>query len=367
MRRTLAFAFLIGFFSCQSSDDQPNTIPKTLYWGADWSFYAEMKDNNVVYSDYLGQAADPIELAKQSGMNIGRLRLWHSPTSGRSNLTEVKQTALKLKQQGMAFLLDIHYSDTWADPAHQTIPSAWEDLTLEELKTAVYLYTKNVMLDMQAQNTVPEFVQIGNETDSGFLWDHGRVWGTFNDNWPDYAALISRAIDGVREVSPDAKVILHYSTVEHALSFFNELAEFNLDFDVIGLSYYPIYQSKDLAFIQSKINELANFRQKEVMIVETAYPFTLDYADNTNNIMGLPQQLADNYPATIDGQKLFVEKLRTIMREVPNNRGLGVIYWAPDWVAFPGNESTSTGGSSWENQALWDFEHKALPALDLYE
>lgn len=365
MYRTFAFVALVMMLSCQSSDEQAGEARK-FYAGADWSFYAEMRDHNVTYADHLGQTADPIELGKQNGMNIGRLRLWHSPPSMRSNLAEVKQTALKLKQQNMAFLLDIHYSDTWADPAHQTVPAAWENLTPDELKTAVYQYTKDVLLELKAQNTTPEFVQVGNETDSGFLWNHGRVWGAFEANWPNYAGLISRSIDAVREVAPKAGIILHYSTVEHAMAFFDKLGPFALDYDIIGLSYYPAFQTKDLSLVQTKINQLAAVHQKNIMIVETAYPFTLDYNDNANNIVGLPQQLIPGFPADANGQKLFVRQMLDLMRAVPDNRGIGVIYWAPDWVAFDGNQSTSTGGSAWENQALWDFEHKALPALDAF-
>lgn len=366
MRLTLAFLLLFVFFGCQSSDEQPNISPEKFYAGVDWSFYAEMRDHNVVYYNSLEQPADPIELAAQSGMNIGRLRLWHSPASGRNNLSEVKQTALKLKQQQMAFMLDIHYSDTWTDPGNQTIPSAWQDLTLDELKTAVYQYTKEVLLELKSQNTSPEFVQIGNETDSGFLWNHGRVWGDFEENWPNYASLVSRAIDAVREVSPTSKVILHHSKVELARFFFDELESYDLDYDVIGLSYYPVYQTKDLSVVQTRLNELAANFGKKIMIVETAYPFTLDWDDNSNNIVGLESQLIQGYPATTQGQKQFLAAMIQIVKSIPENNGIGVVYWAPDWIAFDGNDVTSTGGSSWENQALWDFNHTALPALEAF-
>src|SRR5690606_32511821 len=105
---------------------------------------------------------------------------------------------------------------------------------------------------------------------------------------------------------------------------------------------------------------------KKIMIVETAYPFTLGYDDNLANFIGDNSQIIPGYPATPAGQKAFLEKMTEIMQAIPNGKGIGWIYWAPDWVAFDGNEAMSTGGSAWENQALWDFEHKALPALGAF-
>ena len=135
---------------------------------------------------------------------------------------------------------------------------------------------------------------------------------------------------------------------------------------VIGLSYYPQFQTKDLAVVQTKLNALAANFDKEIMVVEVAYPFTLGYDDNLGNFIGSADQIIPAYPATPQGQKDFLIKMTAILKNIPNNKGLGWIYWAPDWVAFDGNETTSTGGSSWENQALWDFAHKALPAFDAF-
>jgi arabinogalactan endo-1,4-beta-galactosidase len=333
----------------------------------DLSAQMELESYNLDYKDGNNNAINLLDFVKIKGVNLVRLRLWHSPTDGQNTLAKVKLYALKLKQRNINFMLDIHYSDTWADPAHQTPPMVWQSLSLVQLKNEVYLYTKDVMTQLKNQGTLPDFVQIGNETDSGFLWNFGKVWNSFNTNWSNYADLVKQGILAVREENgTNTKIILHHSNIENAQYFFNELVLYNIDYDVIGLSYYPQYGTKDLNVVQTKLNYLANTFDKKVMIVEVAYPFSLGWQDNSNNITGLASQIIPEYSATPNGQKLFLEQVATIVKNIPNNKGLGFVYWAPDWIAFTGNGATSTLGSSWENQCLFDFDHNALPAFDVF-
>jgi len=160
--------------------------------------------------------------------------------------------------------------------------------------------------------------------------------------------------------------MLHNSSVEKAIYFFEELKPFNIDFDIIGLSYYPQFHIKDINQVQSKLNELALTFDKDILIVEIAYPFTLLWNDNTNNYIGDTSQTLSEFPTTPEGQKAYLEWLVSAIKKIPNNKGIGFCYWAPDWVAFNGNGSTSTGGSAWENQCLFDFDYKAFSALDAY-
>src|SRR5690606_5972466 len=264
--------------------------------------------------------------------------------------------------------LDFHYSDTWADPGQQTPPAAWQNLNNEELRLAIYTYTKDVVQELKNQNTLPKIIQIGNETDSGFLWDHGRVWDEFSDNWPNYAALVGEAARAIREVDTEdsVKIMLHHSKVEDAIYFFDELQPFNVDFDIIGLSYYPQFQTHNLDLVQSKLNELATTFGKEIFMAEVAYPFTLQWNDDSTNYIGNSSQILTEFSATPEGQKAYFQWLVSAIQAIPSNKGIGFCYWAPDWVAFEGNETTSTNGSSWENQCMFDFEHKALPVFDVY-
>ncbi|MCB0446796.1 MAG: glycosyl hydrolase 53 family protein [Gelidibacter sp.] len=361
--------FLMVVMNCSNSNDEPAPQPETTFYkGMDLSFQSELENYNVVYKDANGTPIDLLPFVASKGTNLVRLKLWHTPQDGQNGLEDVKAYAQRIVSNDMDFLLDIHYSDYWADPGQQTPPVAWQNMTFEQLKAVVYTYTKSVVLQLKNQNTLPKIIQIGNETDSGFLWNYGKVWNDFSGNWPNYAALVNECIRAIREVDTDhsVKIMLHHSSVENAIYFFNELNAFNIDFDVIGLSYYPQFQIHNLNLVKSKLNELATTFDKEILMVEVAYPFTLQWDDNNTNYIGDSSQILNEFSATPQGQKAYMEWLVEAIKNIPNNKGIGFCYWAPDWVAFSGNESTSTQGSSWENQCMFDFDHKALPVFDVF-
>ncbi|WP_299521579.1 glycosyl hydrolase 53 family protein [Winogradskyella sp.] len=372
--KTLRFIVLFLCIACSTSDDSNNDSnngpdnANTFYKGMDLSFQSELEDYNIDYKDADGNTVGLLDFVKSKGTNLVRLKLWHTPQNGENGLADVKAYAQRIKSKNMDFLLNFHYSDFWADPGTQTPPQAWQNMTFQEVEVAIYEYTKDVVTQLKAQNTLPEIIQIGNETNSGFLWDFGRVWDDFSDNWPNYAALVSEAIRAIKEVDTEnnVRIMLHHSDVERAIFFFNELESFNLDFDIIGLSYYPQFHTQDLNLVKSKLNELANTFNKDILMVEVAYPFTLLWNDNQTNFIGSTDQILEEFSPSPQGQKAYFEWLIETIKNIPNNHGIGFCYWAPDWVAFDGNEATSTVGSSWENQCLFDFELKALPALDLF-
>ena len=370
-----AFICILLYCFCYCSDAKKEqetpvnlTSNSNFIKGMDLSFQPEMESFNVVYKDENNNAINLLPFVKQKGCNLIRLKIWVNPINGLNGLPQVKAYALKIKQNNLQFLLDFHYSDTWADPANQTPPIAWQNYTINELKNQVYNYTKQVMTELLAQGTPPNFVQIGNETDSGFLWNYGKVWNQFASNFGTYAALFNKGSQAIREVSGNnTKIIFHHSSVENCNYFLTELINNPIDYDVIGLSYYPQFQSKDLNLIQSKLNYLASNYNKEIMLVEIAYPFTLNFNDGLSNYIGNSNQIISDYPATPQGQKDYLLKMISIIKAIPNNKGIGFIYWAPDWVSFSGNQQSSLGGSSWENQCLWDFDNKALPALTIFQ
>jgi arabinogalactan endo-1,4-beta-galactosidase len=155
--------------------------------------------------------------------------------------------------------------------------------------------------------------------------------------------------------------MIHYAGIGNGASwFFNKMSA--LDYDYIGLSYYPIWHGKSLSDVTSTINSLSQTHDKKVLIAETAYPFTLGWNDWTNNIVGLDNQLIPTYSATADGQKKYLLAIKSLLKQTTN--GIGFCYWGSEWVAFRGTESTN--GSSWENQALWDFNNNALPVMDAF-
>ena len=359
---------LIILTSCSSNDDSNDATSNQLYKGMDLSFQSELENYDLNYKDEDGNSVELLDFVKSKGTNLVRLKLWHTPQDGQNGLEDVKTYAQKIKARNMDFLLDFHFSDYWADPGTQTPPIAWQDMNIDQLTVAIYNYTKDVVEQLKVQNTLPDIVQIGNETDSGFLWDFGRVWGNFSNNWDNYTDLVSEAIRAVRDVDTEgkARIMLHHSSVENAIFFFNELEPYNIDFDIIGLSYYPQFQTKDLDLVASKLNELANNFDKDILMVEVAYPFTLQWNDNLTNYIGSLDQILVEFSPTPQGQKAYFEWLIQTIKNIPNNHGIGFCYWAPDWVAFEGNEVTSTNGTSWENQCLFDFDLKALPALETF-
>ncbi len=372
MKSFVVVIFSLFLLGCSSSDEPSNTPPsqnETLFYkGMDLSFQSELESYTIDYKDENSNPINLLDYVSENGTNLIRLKLWHTPQDGQNGLADVKTYASRVKAKGMDFLLDFHYSDYWADPSNQNPPEAWQNMTQNEIRVAIYEYTKDVVLQFKNQNTLPDIIQIGNETDSGFLWNYGKVWNEFSDNWSNYAALVNEAISAIKDVDTEdrIKIMLHHSSVENAIFFFNELSEFNVDFDIIGLSYYPQFQTKNLNVVQSKLNELVTTFNKDLLIVEVAYPFTLDWNDNSTNFIGSNNQILDEFEASPSGQKAYLEWLTNTIKELPNNRGIGFCYWAPDWVAFSGNEQTSTSGSAWENQCMFDFDFKALPIFDVY-
>lgn len=362
-------------FGCNSSDDTSagdNQLPQNeavFYKGMDLSFQSELEDYNINYKDAQGNPVELLDFVSENGTNLARLKLWHTPQDGQNGLEDVKAYAQQIKSKDMDFLLNFHYSDYWADPGTQTPPAAWQNMTIEGLRVAIYNYTRSVVIQLKNQNTLPDIIQIGNETDNGFLWNYGRVWNQFSDNWSNYASLVNEAIRAIREVDTEGsvKIMLHVADLENAIFFFNELNAFSVDFDMIGLSYYPQFHTKYLTLVQSKLNELATTFDKDILMVEVAYPFTLDWNDNLGNFIGSSDQILSEYAATPEGQKAYFNWLVNTIKNIPNNRGIGFCYWAPDWVAFSGNENTSSSGSAWENQCMFDFDLKALPVFDVYK
>jgi arabinogalactan endo-1,4-beta-galactosidase len=173
---------------------------------------------------------------------------------------------------------------------------------------------------------------------------------------------MNRAISTVRLHAPDTKIMLHYAGFDGSDWFFDKVK--NLDYDLIGLSYYPIWHGKSIDSLKSKMNLLSRTYNKKIVIAETAYPFTLGWNDWTNNIVGLNEQLImPDFPATVLGQKNFIKKIRTVTQEI--ELGYGFCYWGAELIAWKGNQSTQ--GSPWENQALFDFQNRALPVLSEFK
>lgn len=346
----------------------PPQVPEIIYYkGVDLSFLPQIEEYQTTYFDEDSLSIDLLPYLASMGVNLVRLRLWHTPQNIHGSLEEVLDYSKKIKQAGMNVLLDFHYSDTWADPGNQEIPQTWTDLSFDQIKDSIYQYTYNVLQKMEAQNTSPVIVQIGNETNSGFLWDQGKVGGNFDSNWPNYIELVKRAIHGVKDIdiNDEIEIMIHFAGLNGASWYFENIVSYNVDFDIIGLSYYAIWHGTDLDSLENQINAIsAQFSQK-IMIVETAYPWTLEWNDWTNNIWGAVDQLIPEYPASPSGQTNMMVALNAIIKNIDGAKGVGFCYWAPDWVAYKGAQATD--GSTWENATIFDFNNKVLPVVSVFK
>jgi len=334
--------------------------------GADVSFIPQIEDLGGVYQEN-GVPEDPLIILKRHGINYIRLKLWHSPTDGYNNLKNILMMAKRIKANEMKLLLNFHYSDTWADPGKQYKPAAWDGLDFDVLKDSVYTYTKTVIQALNAQQTLPDMVQIGNEITPGMLWNDGRVGGAYNTSqqWSNLGELINSAIQGIREscdAGDSVRIMIHIDRGGDnggCRWYFDNLLDEGVEFDVIGLSFYPWWHGT-LDDVQSNLNDLATRYGKDIIIVETAYPWTLQWFDSHGNIVGSSDQLHSGYPATVDGQAAFLRDLIKIVRNVPNQKGLGLFYWAPEYI------SVEPIGSPWENNALFDFYGNVLSSIDVF-
>ncbi len=326
----------------------------------------EEKGGSFFHRD--GSSGEVFEILSENGVNFVRFRLWNDPDEGYCNEADVLALALRAQQAGLKILLDFHYSDEWADPDTQTKPAAWESLSYTELQQAVHDYTYLVVHDLIAQGTPPAMVQIGNEIPAGMLWDDGRVWPEEFDTeeqWAKLAGLIEAGTQGVKDAGSSAEIMIHIDKGgdnEGARWFFDRLFAQEVDFDIIGLSYYSTWHGP-IETMQANLNDLATRYGKPIVLAETAYPWTLGWADWTDNIIGLESQLLTGYPATVAGQTAFLQAVRQVLEDVPGGLGRGFFYWEGTWIAVGERDRD---GSPWENQALFDFEHLALDSFDAF-
>jgi arabinogalactan endo-1,4-beta-galactosidase len=327
-------------------------LQKTLSIKAiDASFLPELRQAGIVLKNGNAVAEDMLATLKNNGVNTIRIRLWKKPSTVRSSLAEVKALAQEVKNAGLKVWICVHYSDTWADPGNQQKPAEWNTASLAQLKDSIYQYTKKIVTEIN-----PEYIQIGNEINNGFCWPQGSY-----NNQTQFVDMIKQGVKAVRDNATNTKIMLHYAGHEYASTFFSMFA--NVDYDIMGLSYYPMWHGKSIDMLQNNLNALGTQFNKDIVIAETSYPFTFGYNDFTNNIVGSASQILPEYAATPAGQLQYLQKLKSTIFAAP--KGIGFCYWGGDWVAMYG--TTATNGSSYENQALWDFNNFALPALSAFK
>jgi arabinogalactan endo-1,4-beta-galactosidase len=331
--------------------------------GADISSLKKSEDMGGVYRYSDGTEADTLQILKDNGMNYARLRVWLDPVDGYHGKDELLEMAVRLKDQGMKLLVDFHYSDNWADPGKQNKPEAWKALDFEQLTQAVYEHTYDICSSLVAQGTPPDMIQVGNEINAGMLWPDGDY-----NHFDNLAALLKEGHRAVKDCSPATLVMLHIAEGgdnDLARWWFDNITRRDVPFDVIGISYYPFWHGS-LPQLQYNLNDISARYNMDVIVVETAYAFTDQEDDFLSNIVSSDMAIP-GYPLTPEGQRAMLRDIMAIVRAVPNGRGLGVFWWDATWTAVPGNGWDSTdpqSGNAWENQALFDYDDRALPAME---
>lgn len=349
-----------------------STASAQKYVGGDISMLPKYENADASYYTHSGQSiSNVITYFKEEGMNAMRVRLFVNPTKQTTNesngtytwvtddnvcqdLSWVESLGKRIKNAGLKFMLDIHYSDTWADPGKQWTPAAWASLSDDDLATKVYDYTKDVLTQLKAAGAEPDFVQTGNEISYGMLWGRPgstlyQCWPSSSNNWSRFEKLLGQATKATREVCPDAKIILHVERVSTSQQndnksyaalkyFYQQMTTAKIDYDVIGLSYYPYFHGP-LSEIEGAISYLeAAYPSKEIMIVETGYPY----------VWAVPGSITSyaNKTFTEDMQKEYTDSLITMLNK--HSKVTGLFWWWPEYNA----KGTSLSG--WYNAPLFD-------------
>lgn len=357
----------------------PGSVSRSVR-GADLSNLAKNEDNGATYVNADGRPVDAVEAFADAGANLVRLKVWVDPADGYNTTDEVVATALRAKAAGMKVLVDFHYSDRWTDPGAQGMPAAWVGLSPQDVADEVYAHTTEVLTALKDAGATADSVQIGNEINPGMLWPLGQTWdvipgdGIEGAQWDNLALFLSAGSRAARDVSADTEVLLHLTNINNGIGgltwWFDEITSRGVQFDTIGLSYYGFWHGS-MADLQNAITTLSERYDRDVLVVENSYPFTL--ADNAvdpwENVIDLESELVRGYPATPEGQAANFRAVQDVVASAPGGRGIGVVAWEPAWTAVPGNgwdPADPTTGNAWENQAMFDFNGYALPALQEY-
>jgi arabinogalactan endo-1,4-beta-galactosidase len=332
----LIVCILCMAFSCKKSGDGggPAPVPPvntSFAKGADISWLTQMEAAGIKFYNSAGTEQDCILILKNLGMNTIRLRVWVNPTTNWNNTADVVAKALRAKNLGLRIMIDFHYSDTWADPGHQTKPAAWTSQDLATLKTSLSAHTTAVLTELKNNGISPEWVQVGNETNDGMLWPDGKASTQMNS----FAQLVNAGYDAVKAVMPAAKVIVHVSNGYDNSLFrwmFDGLQMNGAKYDVIGMSLYPTAANWSALNTQclTNMNDMVTRYGKEVMVVEVGMSWT---------------QATES--------KLFLADLISKTLSVSGNKGLGVLYWEPQ--AY----------NNWQGYTLGAFDNSGKPSLAL--
>ena len=343
------------------------TATAQKYVGGDLSVLLKYEEQKATYLDKDGKAiADVLAFVKEQGWNTVRMRLFADPSKDTDknvcqDIEYVKSLGKRIKAAGLYFMLDFHYSDTWADPEHQTMPLEWGMINTPAFEY-IYTYTKTNLEALVTAAATPDFIQIGNEISFGMLWDGCKVsansnWTAYEDtNWDHFSKALKNASKACREMCPEAKIVIHTEQCANNptldVAFFKRIQQYDIDYDIIGTSYYPYFKGP-LANLDKGLSELEkNFPDKQIQLVETGYPSKWE-------VKGSTYDYTKTYPYSHEGQRQYAADLIATLKKHPQVNGLS-------WWYAEANAKGCTGSlaEGWYNASLFDNETgRALPAL----
>lgn len=362
--------------------------------GIDTSTYLEELEKGAKFFDG-DKRIDPLDEFRKNGVDCMRIRVWNNPhdTDGKPYLggTCDIDNYIKLgklaKSKGYRLMMDLHYSDFWADPGKQFIPKAWLGYDVDKMANAVYTFTAECLNTALKEGVAPEYIQVGNEITNGMLWPLGKLEDPTGKrgNYENFCRLVDAGCRACREVLPSAKIILHLERSNDKAvyqEFFTKMEEAKIDYDIIAASYYPYWHGTP----EELFDNLNNCRRfgKDIMIAELGYGFTTE----AYSLGGESKRLVidserayvpgftEKYPLSPDGQARFIEDF---LHRARANGISGIFYWEPLWLPGEGicwaspegqkyiaEEGKSTA-NEWANQCLFDYEGQKLPAFDKYK
>lgn len=359
----------------EPDEDKPQVQVVERYAGGDISLLTKYETNGAKYLDHSGKpVTDVLTFFKDAGMNAMRVRLFVDPSKASDedkgqgvcqDLSYVKALGKRIKAAGMKLMVDFHYSDSWADPAKQYTPDAWKDLTDDQLYTKIYEYTKDCLQQLKAAGATPDMIQTGNEISYGMLWgvkgsaSLKKCYVNSTANWQRFTSLLIQAGKACREVCPEADIVIHTERAAQSdvmKSFYNKMKAAGVDYDVIGISYYPTWHG-NMATLSNTLSMLeSNFSDKSIMIVEVGYnhsyqPSNVDY------------DYSATYPVSDEGQRKFTADLISMLKG--HDKVTGLFWWWMEANEYGLDWATKRVTDSWYNASMFDnATGKATSALD---
>lgn len=407
MSALLILGMPFGGYTFAKSSERPGIfvekvegIPADFIKGADISSVIALEDSGVVFYNAEGEVQDIFQTLKEHGINYIRVRVWNDPYDaegnpyggGNNDLATAVKIGKRATAQGLRLCVNFHYSDFWADPSKQQAPKAWEGMSIDQKANALYEFTKHSLETLLREGIDVGMVQIGNETT-------GKMCG--ETNWINITKLMNAGSRAVREVSAafdtDIEIAVHFTNPERGIREYHRygmiLDNFNVDYDIFASSYYP-YWHGTLENLTAVLKDIAESFGKKVMVAEVAYAYTYENGDGFGNTISEESYVVKPYPITVQGQANAIRDCIQAVVDV-GGAGIGVFYWEPAWIPVPGSSyeerfelwekygsgwATSFaasydptdagvyyGGSSWDNQALFDFNGRPLASLQVFK